>query len=120
VNSIADQLITRGWSRGQLVAEDGSVCLAGAVQLAVREHVELWQPWTDEELSSLNRGMLLVAELVRPSLAHVFTPVTDSESVIGALNAHSHLISLWNDKVCADADEAIRVAKRADEILDAR
>lgn len=102
MSSIAHELITRGWRKGSLVGDDGSVCLTAAAQFA-----------TLDDLSPngcMDYGVPREArEALHQALpAEAFNPIT-GEKIIWA----------WNDRPERTFDEVLRVAKEADEILDA-
>ena len=86
---IAHELITRGWAQGASVAEDGKVCLLGAAAYA--------NGWKGE-----NGFWAMPTEMTR------------------ALNQLCGMaFTVWNDDPKRTFDEVLRVAKEADEILDA-
>lgn len=80
--SIANELITRGWTQGRLYGHDGSACLVGALNSACRDNEDFAAAWAF------------------------------LESRVG-------IIANWNDDPCRTFDEVLRVAKEADEFLDA-
>jgi len=86
--SIANELITRGWT--QLMREDaeGRVCLAGAVSYAALGHA--YSDCGNEAFMDMWR----------------------------ALNAVVAWPTTWNDAPGRTFDEVLRVAKMADELLD--
>lgn len=82
--SIANELITRGWTQGAFAREDGSVCLLGAIDAAGGEC----------------------------EIANAVYEVFDRHGI-------PWTIGHWNDAPGRTFDEVLRVAKEADEILDA-
>jgi hypothetical protein len=97
MKSIADELITRGWT--QRTFEDdltGAVCLRGAVRCAIwglprYDHRTVAGGHLDTEARAL--------------------------ATIGRITSHPGIVSIWNDEPGRTFDEVLRVAKQADEIL---
>ena len=92
---IADELITRGWHQGEAEAPTGEVCLAGAAAYALFNTT-----FDDLSLHDLSAAMNAV-EAAAPEIA-------------------KHGVGNWNDAPERTFDEVLRVAKEADEILDAQ
>jgi len=90
--SIADVLITRGWHQGSYQGADGAVCIAGAVHLACGYEIPA------EDVS--NRPESRIDEIVT--------------LLVGTWSWAD-----WNDAPERTFDEVLRVAKLADELLDA-
>lgn len=99
--SIANELITRGWNRGETVADDGSVCLTGAAQFAYLGEARngVWE-------SPLPMNVRAALWACIPADADV-TRRSDGTPILFSFNDRSTY------------DEVLRVAKMADEILDA-
>ena len=104
---IAHELITRGWNQGSMMDEEGKVCLSAALQFAARPGVNPAQPWSMIESEKCAQG--------RKVLVKIITPLIPPEKEFGI--SHLSTIYLWNDQICTSSDEAIRVAKEADELL---
>lgn len=92
--SIADELITRGWNQRSYMGPDGSVCLSGANRCSVS-------------------GSVLKTFKVEEAEAN-------AEEVFRGLLPEGLSIPQWNDAPERTFDEVLRVAKLADEILDAQ
>lgn len=93
--SIANELITRGWHQGDYEGRDGSVCLYGAVSCVLYGN-PFWNTANGEYCSE-------TPEPLRSFL--------DEKT--------GHLRAMWNDHPARTFDEVLRVAKEADELLDA-
>jgi hypothetical protein len=101
---IADELITRGWATGVNEADDGSVCLVGA---ALHAYGRGGFGMFDYALAPHVRAALSTAiETVDPN-----TPRSEYTG--------RAVIFAFNDRNREDGDKVLRVAKLADEILDA-
>ena len=95
--SIANELITRGWGRGNYEDAEGRVCLAGAARYSV---------------GSADRLDF------RHALVAVFAALPADARRGGTDQWHAIFIGNWNDAPERTFDEVLRVAKMADEILD--
>jgi hypothetical protein len=103
--SIADELITRGWYQGDFENEDGSVCIAGAAL-----HTQLSAQGVEERIDDfLNGPHYKMGVDLRMCRA--------IETAGGIPHGG---IARWNDDPERTFDEVLRVAKEADEILDAQ
>ncbi len=104
VGSIANELITRGWTKKSTLAADGRVCLVGAAAAAHGALDSLavttdWpRVWTGEAWASLPLAVQTAL------LSAVGLPVGDLVDVFTFNDSH-------------DRDEVLRVAKHADELL---
>lgn len=96
--SIADELITRGWTQRALMNDDGAVCLLGAMYCATNEHIT-----TVDEMPRVDL------------LPGMYSVVKDAVRAAGG-----HSIPQWNNAPGRTFDEVLRVAKEADALLDAR
>lgn len=97
--SIADELITRGWTTGRLEEHDGSVCLLGAAAYAAGVDVRA------------ARDASAVYGLIPHACVAALAAAVKAEST-----DFVDEITFFND-IRADRDGALRVAKLADEIL---
>lgn len=95
---ISDELITRGWTQGDFADEDGRVCLYGAAECVVYGDVLNNIPTEDW-------GGVRWAELVRVQKA--------------LCDAAGQFAPAFNDAEGRTFNEVLRVAKHADEILNA-
>lgn len=93
--SIANELITRGWTQGTYEDTEGRVCLGGASWVAA-------ESWRDFSAA--------VTALFNALPADVTCGTTREWATI--------CIGDWNDHPARTFDEVLRVAKEADEILD--
>ncbi len=92
--SIANELITRGWTQGRAIDDEGHVCLYGAALAA--------QGWTVDNTT-----------LAFKDLAGFFPRVYEAlDAVLPSSDWH-------NDHPWVTFDDVLRIAKQADEILDA-
>jgi hypothetical protein len=89
--SIANELIARGWTQGQREDDDGRVCLLGALSYSIAGHS---QCRTGDQFSDGWRALGIAVGMQSPVR--------------------------WNDDAARTFDEVLRVAKEADEILDAQ
>lgn len=91
--SIANELITRGWNRGELRGDDGSVCLVGAVYEATGDDTRV---------------------LLRQYLSAVYDAIGCRR---GSDVLLAPVIAAWNDIPGRTFDQVLRIAKEADETL---
>ena len=97
---IAHELITRGWTQGLTLRSTGEVCLLGA---AIRAY-------GIEEVGT-SRCWALLPSTVRDALC-------DATGIDDPLGGYA--VGRWNDHDKRTFDEVLRVAKEADELLDAQ
>ena len=111
--SIADQLITRGWAQDQLIDDTGAVCLDGAACLAAGMTIK----------RSAAAHDLFVRHPVEGSPEAWEQYHRNLDALADAIHAETGLgggaVPWWNDNRCESADQALRVAKLADQILEA-
>jgi hypothetical protein len=93
---IADELITRGWTQGEVMAGDGSVCLMGAAACAAGLNVTPYRTTSTVwmELPDRVRNALIAA-------------------------TRNEWVPEFNDDWHRTYDEVLRAAKDADELLGA-
>jgi hypothetical protein len=103
---IANELTTRGWTRGIHRDEDGAVCLEGAAMCAAGAEV------------NLRDGFIVIP--TEPAQRSAYYAAMDAlHDVIRAREGGFCSVPYWNDDVAEDFDDVLRVAKEADELLDA-